>query len=228
VTFVFCTQSACVGRAQSPSSHVSSATQVLGKQGLILPLPPVSVVAGQRDTSALSALTQCISQFSLASVTGIQATGTFTDRFASSPATLTFDNQGGLRLDVSATKGQTSIRMQNGHGAILGPTGGKHALTPETASGGYLPSPLLLLLKYGDAQTSVIDQGATGRAARSDFGWRGVSLPDHEHRRYSCTVYLAASTSTVSSMASRHSHGTKDAIAPLPPWKNFLDTEIAT
>jgi hypothetical protein len=170
---ICCVPAASVLGAESLSTHSISGTRIVGKQDSDLPSPPASVIIGRKDTSALAALTKYVSQLSLNSITGVQATGTFTDQFSSSPATLTYDNQGSVRLDVSADKGQTSIRMQGGYGAILGPSGSKHTLTSETASGEWLPSPLLLLLKYNDPQTTVIDQGLVNT---SNGTWRRITL----------------------------------------------------
>lgn len=200
--------------AQSISSHVTNSTRILGKQDSDLPLPPVSVSVGRKDTSALTVLAQYISQLSLTSVTGIQATGTYTDQFSSSPATLTYDNQGSLRVDISRSQGQTSIRMQGGHGAIVGPTGSKHTLTPETASGEWLPSPLLLLLKYNDAQTSVIDQGIvntnTGALHRITLGYPALTANSPTQPTTVIDVYLNPSTNLLTKTASLIRLDTRD------------------
>jgi len=200
--------------AQPQSSHITRNTRVLGKQDSELPLPPTSVVAGRKDSIALALLGQCVSRMSLTSVNEIQGTGTFTDQFASNPATLTYDNQGSLRLDVSTTKGQISVRMHDGYGAIRGVTGNTHTLTPETASGEWLPSPLLLLLKYNDAQTTVIDQGIVntdiGALHRVTLEFPALTPSSPAQTTTVVDVYLNPSTGLVTKTASSIRLDTRD------------------
>jgi hypothetical protein len=214
LTLICCASVALVSGAQSLSTHPIGGTRIVGKQDSDLPSPPVSVIVGRKDTSALAALTKYVSQLSLTSITGVQATGTFTDQFSSSPATLTYDNQGSVRLDVSTNKGQTSIRMQGGYGAILGASGSKHTLTSETASGGWLPSPLLLLLKYNDAQTTVVDQGlvntSNGALYRITLAFPALSPSASTQQTTIIDVYLNPSTNLVTKTVSAIRLDTRD------------------
>jgi hypothetical protein len=214
VTLIFYGTAALRSGAQSTSSNVNNSTRIMGAQDSDLPVPPTSVKVGRKDASALAALAEYISQLSLASVTGIQATGTLTDQFSSSPATLTYDNQGSLRLDISRSQGQTSIRMQGGYGAILGPAGSKHTLTAATASGEWLPSPLLLLFKYNDGQTTVIDQGivntSTGALHRITLGFPALTPSSPAQPTTVIDVYVNPSTNLVTKTASEIRLDTRD------------------
>lgn len=198
---ICCASVAFVSMGQSLSTQPNTGSRILGKQDSDLPLPPPSVIAGRKDAAAVTLLSRYVSQLSATSIQGVQGTGTFTDQFGSNPATLTYDNKGSLRLDVSTPKGQTSIRMQGGHGAILGATGSKHTLTPETASGGWLPSSLLLLLKYSDAQTTVIDQGTVSTSAgilhRVTLGFPALTPSASSQPTTVIDLYLNPSTDLV-------------------------------
>jgi hypothetical protein len=159
--FFFCLSSVSA-QNQTQSVQVKNFTRIVGPEDGDLAVPGPALTSVQRDPSALQVITAFLTAANSGGWGGMQATGTLTSPGKTEeqyPATLTVKNGDSFRLDVSATEGQRSLRIQGQVGAILESNGVKHTLPPATALGGFLAFPRLMMATFPGEQTSVLDQG---------------------------------------------------------------------
>jgi hypothetical protein len=152
--------------AQAGRSDVrSDPTRIMGSldSDVLIPDKPTNPAAHSSDAVALEVLASYLKSINASAWSGMQAVGTFSSPNGSSivlsPATLTVRDGDSFRLDVQASEGNRSFRIEGGIGQVLESDGKKHVIPPITARSFLVAFPHLLIPGFPEAQTILLDRG---------------------------------------------------------------------
>jgi hypothetical protein len=132
-----------------------------------VPMPPSTMTLGIQDSAALQEIEAFRKAVETTPLTGLQGQGTLTPNAldtsgsAISPQTATLWIQGAhkCRLDVQKSKGLSSMRLNEGYGAIQHEDGRTRQITAQNALHGLFAFPVLMQTSFPDANTTLVDQG---------------------------------------------------------------------
>jgi hypothetical protein len=125
----------------------AQATRVYGTEDRNIPFPSTSIPLGD-SAQAANLLQAYLQAVGAAQWQGVSATGTMTyagnEAAPEGSATLTITREGSTRLDVTNSKGTTSLRIRGAGGAFQDIKGTRHRLPIVNASAGLFAYPFLL------------------------------------------------------------------------------------